>query len=432
VAFTPTPALPRPRARFSLPTPPSDLLSTPVPGSKNETPRRDVIPATPYNRPSFLLSVINSTARPRLTAGTPHPKMFGTPSMAESTPAANSNSINLRPAFATIARRPRIALAPRLSHPLSQTISAGASSGSEATSPVEAPWGTPSPYDGTTDKASFISTASSHDLTTHQRVNTSFDPAMGFGPGAPVGRFNANKLNTYLHGLNRRLQEENEVLVERLKELEEEKRAWVTSTNDAENSSRRPSNPSRRRSSLGTVLGDLEEDKAEEWLEEKVELEGMIEVLKTELDVYVTREQGLVKQLDSEKEERERDKERWKERMMEVQEGVSELLINLEKRASVAEDEAKKVEKEANRRVKEMANTLAEVEGQRDIATERALKAEKLLEGDEDLGVALGEANEKFARVMGDLKNAKLQIKGLEDEVMLSDSRMDELEREVK
>jgi len=440
VTFTPTPALPRPRARFTLPTPPSDLLSTPVPGSRNgeerdQTLRRDVIPATPYNRPSFLLSVINSTARPRLTAGTPHPQMFGTPSMAESTPAANgssSNSVNLRTAFATIARRPRIALAPRLSHPLSQAISAGASSGSEAVSPDEAPWATPSPYDGTTDKASFISTASSHDLTTHQRVNTSFDPAMGFGAGAPVGRFNANKLNTYLHGLNRRLQEENEVLVERLKELEVEKRASTTSTNEAEIASRKLNNPGRRRSSIGTALGNVEEDKAEEWLEEKAELEGIIEMLKTEVEVYATRRQGLETQLESEMEERERDKERWKERMMEVQDGVSELVVSLEKKASAAEDDANKVEKEANRRVKEMANALAEVEGQRDIATERALKAEMFLEGEKDLGAALAEANEWIARIKGDLKNANFQIKGLEDEVMLSDSRIEELEKEVQ
>ena len=440
VVFTPTPALPRPRARFNLPTPPSDLLSTPVPGSRNgddgdQTPRRDVIPATPYNRPSFLLSVINSTARPRLTVGTPHPKMFGTPSVAESTPAANiessSNSAsvaNLRTAFATISRRPRMALAPRTSHPLSQTISAVASSSSDPASVVEAPWST-SPYDGTTDKASFISTASSHDLTTHQRANTSFDPAMGFGPGAPVGRFNANKLNTYLHGLNRRLQEENEVLVERLKELEEEKKPSV---NELEDSNRRLSKPGRRRSSIGTTLGDLEEDRAEEWLEEKANLEGMIEVLKTEVEVYVTRKEELEKRLDSEKEERERDNVRWKERMTEVEEDVSKLIVQLEKKASSAEEEAKRVEKEVGRRLKHMENALVEAEGLKDIATERALKAEKLLEGEKDLGAALAEANERIARIMVDQRNADLQIKGLEDEIMMSDSRIEELEKEVK
>lgn len=437
LVFTPTPALPRPRARFNLPPPPSDLLSTPAPGPRNadETPRRDVIPATPYNRPSFLLSVINTTARPRLTAGTPHSKLFGTPSMAESTPAANQRStsdstsaVNLQSAFANVNWRPRIALAPRLSHPLSQAISAGTSSGSDA-SPVEAAWAT---YDGATDKASFISTASSHDLTTNPRANTSFDPAMGFGAGAPVGRFNANKLNSYLHGLNRRLQEENEALVERLKELEEEKNAWATSTPEAENSSRRLSNASRRRSSIGTALGDVKEDKAEEWLEEKAELEGMIEVLRTEVEVFGTRKQELEKQLETEKAERERDKVRWKERMMEVQQGVAELVVDLEKKASAAEEEAKKVEKEANRKVKEMENALAEVEGQRDIATERASKAERFLEGEKDLGAALAEANGRIARVLGDLKNANSHIKSLEEESMSSDSRIEELEKDVK
>ncbi|PBK62389.1 hypothetical protein ARMSODRAFT_1024819 [Armillaria solidipes] len=81
-------------------------------------------------------------------------------------------------------------------------------------------------YDGSADRASFISTASSHDLTTHVRASTSFDPAMGFGVGAQAnGRFNAGKLNTCLHGLNRWLQEENEVLIERLRCLEEGKKA---------------------------------------------------------------------------------------------------------------------------------------------------------------------------------------------------------------
>ena len=49
---------------------------------------------------------------------------------------------------------------------------------------------------------------------------------MGFGPGAPghgVGRLNAGELNNYLHGLNRRLQEEDENLIVRLNLLENTK-----------------------------------------------------------------------------------------------------------------------------------------------------------------------------------------------------------------
>ena len=51
--------------------------------------------------------------------------------------------------------------------------------------------------------ASFASTGSSHDLTAHPRANASFDHAMGLGAGwHGIGRFNAGKLNAYLHGLN--------------------------------------------------------------------------------------------------------------------------------------------------------------------------------------------------------------------------------------
>ena len=61
--------------------------------------------------------------------------------------------------------------------------------------------------------ASFTSTASSQDLTAHPRANASFDQVIGLGAGGHgIGRFNAGKLNAYLHGLNRRLQEESESL----------------------------------------------------------------------------------------------------------------------------------------------------------------------------------------------------------------------------
>lgn len=440
IAFTPTPALPRPRARFNLPPPPSELLSTPLPGSGEDaaqTPHPKVVPATPYSRPSFLLSVINSTARPRMAAGTPYPRKFGTPSVAESTPIAGSSSNKsayLRTAFAGIAQRPRIALAPRPSHPLSQVTPGGALSESEAASPIEdgpALWGTPSPYDGITDKASFISTASSHDLTTHARANTSFDPAMGFGPGAPVGRFNANKLNTYLHGLNRRLQEENEVLVERLKELEEERKS-LGNLPAGDDSKRRVSNEGKRRTSLGTALGDVQEDVAESWLEEKAELEQMLESLKAEVKKSTTERGEVERVLQNEREEREVDKQRWKDRMMEAQEGVSELVTSLEKKLVTAEEESRRIEREAGRQVRELEKALVGVEEERDVAIERAMRAEQLLESGKELGGALAEANERVAQIMGDLKNANMQITGLEDEVMGSDARIDDLEKEVR
>ncbi|KAG1889555.1 hypothetical protein F4604DRAFT_1504303, partial [Suillus subluteus] len=61
--------------------------------------------------------------------------------------------------------------------------------------------------------ASFISNVSSHDLTTHPRTNTSYDPALGTGQRG-VACFNVPKLNHYLHTLNLKLQEENKELAE--------------------------------------------------------------------------------------------------------------------------------------------------------------------------------------------------------------------------
>lgn len=129
---------------------------------------------------------------------------------------------------------------------------------------------------------SFISTASSHDLTIHQpNVNASFDHVTG---AKGVGRFNATKLNTYLHGLNRRLQEENEELMKRLNQ-------------------RQPS----------TIM---EGDESMKSLEIAA-LEDQVKALQAELD--------------NERKEKEDEKERFKERIQEVEEGVNEIVEKLEK-----------------------------------------------------------------------------------------------------
>ncbi|KAF8902351.1 hypothetical protein CPB84DRAFT_1961582 [Gymnopilus junonius] len=435
MAFTPTPAFPRPRARFDLPPPPSDLLTTPASQSNEEDHDHedsheqlaDELLTPHTRRRSFLLSVINSTTRPRMKFPTPHPKRFGTPSVSavESTPGPSLSSgsgssvtpgtatgagTDLRTAFAGVTPRPRN---------FSSQFYRDRFSVSCRKAP--APWGTPginSPYDGGADRASFISTASSHDLTTHQRVNTSFDPAMGFGSNAPghgVGRFNAGKLNTYLHGLNRRLQEENELLVERLKKLEEEKdkdkdkNVSEPSTTGAvaAETSRRLSIAGRRASAMGT-LGNVQEDLAEGWLEEKAELEDMVEAFKNEVANCMAEKEEVERALDKEKEEREKDKERWKQRMHEVEQGVSSIVVGLEQKLTAAEKQAKDAEIDA------------------------ANHAERVLESGKELGGALKEANDRVAQVMGDLRNVNAQIKDLEEEVMRSDGRIDELEQEVK
>ncbi|KDR80779.1 hypothetical protein GALMADRAFT_241215 [Galerina marginata CBS 339.88] len=456
VAFTPTPAFPRPRARFNLPAPPSDLQTTPASrineeqddDQQHETADDLLTPHT--RRRSFLLSVINSTTRPRMKFPTPHPKRFGTPSPGEeveSTPVpstSGSSGTNLQSAFTGVTPRPRIAVARRMSHPLSQAVTAPSGASGLEPSPVAAvarpaAWATPahsSPYDGVGDRASFISTASSHDLTTHHRVNTSFDPAMGFGSGAPghgVGRFNAGKLNTYLHGLNRRLQEENELLMERLRKLDEEKKSEPSTTGAvAAESSRRLSVVGRRASGVGTALGNVQEDMAEGWLEEKAELEDEVEAFKIEVMNCMAEKVEVEQALDREKEERHRDKERFDGRMSEVEKGVTVIIADLEQKVAAAEKQAKVTKDEAAYRVKEMEKAVSELQAERDVAMERAEKAERVLESGKELGGALKEANDRVGQVMGDLRNANAQIKELEEEVMRSDARIDELEKDLK
>ncbi|PBK99751.1 hypothetical protein ARMGADRAFT_516895 [Armillaria gallica] len=456
-AFTPTPAFPRPRARFNLPPPPSDLLATPKPEEDNPSELGEDEPLTPHTRrKSFLLSIVNSSVRPRLKLPTPHPRtaMPPTPSIAETIllPAEGLGpAVNLRTAFAGATPRPRTN-AGRPSHPLAQAFTENtASEDSESSSASNgvvpkvavrrASMGTAvqSPaYDGAADRASFISTASSHDLTTHVRANTSFDPAMGFGVGAQAnGRFNAGKLNTYLHGLNRRLQEENEVLIERLRRLEEGKKgdleAERPSVDDASTAGRRLSGGSSRRTSAGaTLLDNVQEDVGGEgWIEEKVALEEMIESFKEEIEKNISEKAELEKALDDERQERARDKERWKERMSEVEQGVEEIVNNLEQKLRDSEMRAQNSQ-ESLVRMKELERLLETVSAERDLATERAKKSEKVLESGKELGGELKAANDRISELMSDLRISNTQIKELEGEVLRSDERIDVLEKDFR
>ncbi|RDB15355.1 Spindle pole body protein pcp1 [Hypsizygus marmoreus] len=490
VAFTPTPAFPRPRARFNIPIveeapntpeqPPSDDQQSEHEQSQaTHDQDHEEDPLTPHTRRrSFLLSVINSTARPRMKFPTPHPRnnhLLTTPSIAESTPGGPGINVgsrtSLQTAFAGVTPRPRPGTGrnARASHPLAQTVlpSPGASD-SDSTSPASgsgsgsAPvsrrsslgaWGaTPapsqlSPYDGAGDRASFISTASSHDLTTHHRVNTSFDPSMGFGAaaGQGVGRFNAGKLNNYLHGLNRRLQEENEALMERLRKAEEEKKLYSASipvsaaagagngSEGGSGSGRRLSGGGRRASAGGTTLGNVAEDVGGEgWVEEKAELEDMVDALREEVTRSVQEKEEAEKALEEEKGERARDKERWRDRMAEVEQGVEVIIKELEKKAEDAEKRTKDVEDGSAHQVKEMEKRLVEAEAERDLSKERAEKAERVLESGKELGGELRDANERVEKIMGDLRNANAQIKELEEEVMRSDGRIDDLEKDLR
>ncbi|ESK89340.1 hypothetical protein Moror_16258 [Moniliophthora roreri MCA 2997] len=645
---TPTPAFPRPRARFGLPSPrdaldtprpntytgsrdvedPSENAgdqkesrnSVSVPeddihasrssinhdetqissgGSQNEE-HDDVdrtIPAnrhdgadeddllTPHTRRrSFLLSVINSTARPRPRFNkfpTPHPTRprtgtgnleeklirnrgresigsvtggiedtpiapvgkgnvrFGgvingvtetpvpaTPGIASSLPTATPG---LRTAFAGATPRPRFSKGGAGSHPLAQAFTANSSATSDGTTnPVEVspgqvehesivgdnvlPWVTPapgkvpspfnksSPYLSANINAndaasiSFISTASSHDLTTHPRANTSFDPALGFGGTGTiahgVGRFNAGKLNNYLHGLNRRLQEENEKLVERLKRAEEQvasSRLSAASGSGSEGQSDLASNLSsasarsrprlsytKRRISAGSALGDVKEedegsgsDTNPAWAEERAELEALIEVFKSEVDARALEKGVLERAVEveragyvAEKEEMERVIEEAKRELeallkdKEVTALQHEAMIRAleqerEDRArdkerwkermgeveqgveSIVHDLEKRLadsEARARKLEVEMDRRVSEAEVERDEALERERKATEALDSGKELGGELREANERLNRLMGQLRRANARVEELEGLVSESDERVEKLE----
>ncbi|XP_006461923.1 hypothetical protein AGABI2DRAFT_222948 [Agaricus bisporus var. bisporus H97] len=432
LAFTPTPAFPRPRARFQLPSAPKDVIpSTPVQDFDETSEHQGDEIITPHTRRrSFLLSVINSTARPRIKKGTPHPRFFATPGMAsivESTPGPSKGAIlgegvSFSTVLAGVTPRPPIATGRRNSHPLAQAY---------APSPAASETGTPAAYEND-DRMSMVSTTSSQDLTTNRRANASFDPAMGFGVGATghgVGRFNAGKLNNYLHTLNRRLQEENEVLLERLKTLEEKQE--LLASPDASGSSRRLSRGSAesRRLSAGTSLNDVKEDPtAEVWLEEKAELEGVIESYKDEVANFMAEKEDIENALENEKHERERDKERWKERMAEVEAGVSELVGQLEMKVEAAEKQAREVAVESEERLKEVMYEVEDLHAQLNSVNGRAEKAEQALESGKDLGGALNEANEKLVHLASELRAANNHIRDLEKDAKDTDTHIHDLE----
>ncbi|KAL4266485.1 Pericentrin/AKAP-450 centrosomal targeting domain-containing protein [Pleurotus pulmonarius] len=474
-AFTPTPAASRPRlrARFASDEsagerePETPVHYAPEDAEEEVEEEGEKDPLTPHaaRRRSFLLAVVNSTTRPRLKMPTPHPRresIFpGTPSIAESTPVAahlstlDSNSApstgpRLQAAFAGVTPRPPPR---RTSHPLAQGFtpesppsaesregSASPRPPSESGSAVSSnaqlaaipPWATPgpsgSPYDGASDRASFISTASSHDLTTHHRANTSFDPVLGLGAqGHGLGRFNAGKLNTYLHSLNRRLQEENELLEERVRLLEE--KAGQTALDAG---GRRLSGGSRRSSLGGTMLGNVEEDvNAEGWMEEKVQLEEMMEDLQTKLDKCLEEKDNTERALEEERTERSRDKERWKERMAEVETGVEGIVRDLERRVHDAEKDAAEAEVDWQKRVKDTERKWIEAEEERDAALERVAQAERALESGQELGGELASANERIAQLAGDVRSANIQIGDLEDELGRVDEKLVKAEKEL-
>ena len=405
--FTP---VPRPRTRFNIPSSQNELGT-----GINEQ------PLTPHTRRrSFLLSVINSTARPRMKF-TPHPhrRLSALPVSQSSSGSSKSLSSGggtpigpLRTTFAGTTPCPRVGQGRTLAQ---AHVSDSASSAGDAEYPAS-----PSDTELRGASTSFISTASSHDLTTHPRANTSYDPALGTGERG-VARFDAPKLNHYLHTLNSKLQEENKMLVDRLRKYEEVKDAVQ----------RRLSLESMgtgkgRRISAGSALGDVEEEAvAERWAEEKRELDGLVEELETQVDKLAAEKEITEQALETERRERSRDKERWRERMQEVETGVAEIVGDLEKKILEGERALEERTKEAER-IRER------LQSECDLALERAAQAETAMENGKELGGALKEANSRISMLTVNLQNATAQIKDMEEEIMVSDKRVDELEKKLK
>ena len=439
--FTPTPAFqPRPRARFQVPTPTFTFQqpATTTPPDREVTddgdaindhmpPREGLDPTTPYShKRSFLMDVINSTARPRMKFPTPHPhrgKASETPmhessqsssssSSAAATPAPAPPAARLTNIFAGATPRPRAAAnsRARLSHPLAQAWTATADTESDGghESQPDSPG-----YDPLQDRASFISTASSHDLTVHARANTSFDPAMGLtAQGAGVGRFNAKKLNSYLYGLNKRLEDENKALAERITELEADVRSKGTSTSPATSST--PSIPGRfvnagrgraRVSVSPGGLGNVEEEEEDgnDWSGEKVEMEAVIQGLQGELEKFTKEKEEYEAKFNA---ERALDKQRWRDRMTEVEKGVEDIVRDLEQKLDKAEADAK-----------ETARFVESVEAERDVALKKAENAERALAAEADIGKEMNAVNEELGRLSSELKKANLRVRNLEDDL---------------
>ncbi|KAL5513309.1 hypothetical protein ACEPAH_3707 [Sanghuangporus vaninii] len=289
--------------------------------------------ATPLPRKkSFLLSVVHSTTRPRLANPTPHPKARFDKAAAGQTagPSRLFNSGRNKP---------------RLSHPLSRmstffpvTPLNNLRSDMEIDDHLEGAAGN-----------SFVSTASSHDLTVHHRANASFDPLT---EPQGVSRFNAGKLNTYLHGLNRRLQQENELLVTRIR----------TQQMELENVRDHAGRPE---------LSGVMENDAEQWVAEKESLEQKIVELERLLRIRD-------KELADEQALRLRDKEKWKERMSEVEDGVGQIITNLEERVQRAEAKAALLD-DVERQLQTVHSDLESTKSTNQALRQRAEQAEQML-----------------------------------------------------
>lgn len=379
-ADSPVPALPfTHRARFAA-------QETPIPISK---PEHDDL-TTPYNRRrSFLLELVNSNARPRMTFPTPHPFARG-----------------------GVTPRPR-------AHPLSQAWTPSPepshpSSGSDAES------------DSPKNRNSFISTASSHDLTVHPRANASFDPTTGV---QGVGRFNAPKLNLYMHSLNRQLQEENRVLVERLRKLGEE----VELNKFAE---QLESNEIKR---MEDAAAAEVEGMRQELQRHDLEKEALEQAFEAELQSLQEEKVRLEKDLQEERDNRQEDNLQWKARLAErlelVNKGVEETLSTMELKL----DELTSRKTETENKLRQCEQTILALDEDLELAKRRAEKAETALANKSDLGIELQKANQLIGSLKEEVRSAdsrakeyQLKLKEVEEREALAEEQIEEIDNELR
>ncbi|GJJ11416.1 hypothetical protein Clacol_005649 [Clathrus columnatus] len=357
---TPDSPIPAPpfahRPRFAI-------QDTPLPVPKPENDDLN----TPYNRRrSFLLELVNSNARPRMTFPTPHPFARG-----------------------GITPRPR-------AHPLSQAWTPSSEVHPSSSSDAES--------DSPKDRNSFISVASSHDLTVHPRANASFDPTTGV---QGVGRFNAPKLNLYMNSLNRQLQEENRVLVERLRKLGDEvelnRLAEQLENNDLK------------------TLEDVAEAEVEDLRQELEKRDLEKEALRLELEAEVQsirqEKEQLEEDIQKEREGRQEDNAEWKARLAErlnfVNKGVEETLASMDDK--INELTSRKIE--AENKLRQCEQTILALDEDLELTKRRAEKAENALANNSDLGIELKKANQLIESLKHDIRSEEHHTEELESKL---------------
>ncbi|KAF8312563.1 uncharacterized protein EI90DRAFT_3186603 [Cantharellus anzutake] len=282
------------------------------------------------------MSLVQTTNRPRFAAPTPHPRAK-----------------------------------PRLSHPLSQVYTPGLAE----------------------KDTSFISTASSHDLATHARANASFDPTTDIG-----AKFNHLKLNTYLHGLNKHLSEENKRL-----------QGLLGQQQDVRGESASP----KSAKVLSDIVQALQEDLAQ-MQAERDELRDEVEKMDEMAKEFRKRDENQEKQVESLE--------------LRVKKAEEELKRRTELHAKSAKELTEGAEAIINEMQAKLDNTEEQVKSLRTRLVKEGHEAERVREAEEN-AEALRDAKTK---VEVELVKATREANDLKEQVVILGSSAAKLEGDVE